>query len=83
MLPNARLLRARNARSSRPARLFLFSDGAYEISRPDGSMLEFAAFKEALTRAVPDGQSELDELLRFAREVHGAQLSRTTFRSSR
>src|ERR1700734_165286 len=53
-----------------PARLYLFSDGAYEIMRPDGTILEFEAFEEFLTRAVPDGASELEELLHFAREVH-------------
>ena len=54
-----------------PARLFVFSDGAYEITRPDGSMLDFAAFAEMLTRPVREGQSELDGLLDYAREVHG------------
>src|ERR1700691_2490352 len=34
-----------------PARLFLFSDGAYEIMRPDGTLLEFEAFEEVLARA--------------------------------
>jgi sigma-B regulation protein RsbU (phosphoserine phosphatase) len=56
-----------------PARLFLFSDGAYEIVRPDGSILEFEAFEEILTRAVPEGSSELQELLQFARDVHGSE----------
>jgi len=56
-----------------PARLFLFSDGAYEIVRPDGTILEFEAFEEILTRAVPEGSSELQELLQFAREVHGSE----------
>jgi serine phosphatase RsbU (regulator of sigma subunit) len=55
-----------------PARLFLFSDGAYEIMRPDGTMLEFEDFEEVLTRAVPEGASELEELLKFARDVHGS-----------
>ena len=54
-----------------PARLFVFSDGTYEITRPDGSMLEFSAFTEMLARPVRDGQSELDRLLDYAREVHG------------
>src|ERR1700733_2556157 len=35
-----------------PARLFLFSDGAYEIMRPDGTMMEFDDFEDVLTRAV-------------------------------
>jgi phosphoserine phosphatase RsbU/P len=56
-----------------PARLFLFSDGAYEIMRPDGTLLEFEAFEELLARAVPEGASELEELLHFARDVHGSE----------
>jgi phosphoserine phosphatase RsbU/P len=56
-----------------PARLFLFSDGAYEITRPDGTMLEFEDLEEFLARPVPEGASELEELLRFARDVHGSQ----------
>jgi serine phosphatase RsbU (regulator of sigma subunit) len=56
-----------------PARLFLFSDGAYEIARPDGTMLKFKAFEEVLTRAVPEGGSELEELLHFVRDVHGSE----------
>ena len=56
-----------------PARLFLFSDGVYEITRPDGTLLEFEDFEEVLTRAVPEGASELEELLRFARGVHGSE----------
>jgi phosphoserine phosphatase RsbU/P len=56
-----------------PARLFLFSDGAYEIMRPDGTILEFEAFEEVLTRAVPEGASELEELLHFAQNVNGSK----------
>ena len=56
-----------------PARLFLFSDGAYEIMRPDGNMLEFEDFEEVLTRAVPEGASELEELLHFARNFSGSK----------
>lgn len=54
-----------------PARLFIFSDGTYEIKRPDGSMLEFSAFTELLARPVQDGRSELDSLLDYARDAHG------------
>jgi len=62
-----------------PARLFVFSDGAYEIHRPDDSMLAFEAFEEVLTRPVQDGRSELDELLRFAQEVRGTTLLEDDF----
>jgi sigma-B regulation protein RsbU (phosphoserine phosphatase) len=56
-----------------PARLFLFSDGAYEIMRPDGTILEYEGFEEVLTRAVPEGASELEELLQFAQDFHGSE----------
>ena len=56
-----------------PARLFLFSDGAYEITRPDGTMLEVEDLEEVLTRAVPEGASELEELLHFAQNVNGSK----------
>jgi len=56
-----------------PARLFLFSDGAYEITGPDGTMLESAEFEEVLTRAVPEGASELKDLLDFARNFSGSK----------
>ena len=56
-----------------PARLFVFSDGAYEIARPDGTLLESEDFEEVLTRAVPEGSSELQELLRFVRDFHGSE----------
>jgi serine phosphatase RsbU (regulator of sigma subunit) len=71
MLPNARYDREECTLVS-PSRLFVFSDGVYEITRPDGSMLEFEVFEQALARAVPDGKSELDELLSLAWEVRGA-----------
>jgi phosphoserine phosphatase RsbU/P len=56
-----------------PARLFLFSDGAYEIIRPDGTLLEFEAFEEVLTRGVPQGASELEDLLHFVQDVNGSE----------
>jgi hypothetical protein len=34
-------------------------------------MLPFEAYEEVLTRAVPEGGSELDELLAFAQQVRG------------
>jgi serine phosphatase RsbU (regulator of sigma subunit) len=55
-----------------PASLYVFSDGVYEVTKPDGQMLEFATFEEALARQAPDGSSKLDALLAFAREAHGA-----------
>jgi phosphoserine phosphatase RsbU/P len=62
-----------------PSRLFLFSDGVFEISRPDGSMVEFAEFQEALSSAVSSGKPELDEILRVARELHGDSMLEDDF----
>jgi phosphoserine phosphatase RsbU/P len=56
-----------------PARLFLFSDGAYEIIRPDGTVLKFEDFEEVFTRAVPEGASELEELLHFVQGFNGSE----------
>jgi serine phosphatase RsbU (regulator of sigma subunit) len=55
------------------SRLFVFSDGTCEIGRPDGSMLDQAGFEEILSRPVPAGACELERLLAFARETHGAE----------
>jgi phosphoserine phosphatase RsbU/P len=71
VLPGVRY-RAEESVLDAPARLYVFSDGVYEVTKPDGTMLDFAAFEDALTRPAPDGVSELDELLAFAREAHGA-----------
>jgi serine phosphatase RsbU (regulator of sigma subunit) len=55
-----------------PARLYVFSDGVYEISSPAGSMLESAKFEEVLASRPGAAKSELDDLLEFARNVRGA-----------
>jgi hypothetical protein len=41
--------------------------------RPDGTILEYEGFEEVLTRAVPEGASELEELLQFAQDFHGSE----------
>jgi serine phosphatase RsbU (regulator of sigma subunit) len=53
------------------SRLFIFSDGVYEISSRDGSMLEWQAFQDVLTQRAQNGESALDRLLRFDREFRG------------
>lgn len=54
-----------------PARLFVFSDGVFELTRPDGSMLETETFHELLSRPTDPGLPELERLLMFARETNG------------
>ena len=62
-----------------PARLFLFSDGVYEVHRPDDSMMEFSEFEAVLTAPVSADRSELDEVLRFAQHTRGGPLLEDDF----
>ena len=78
LLPTARY-RSEECRLVSPARLFVFSDGVYEMSRPDGGMLEAAAFNDMLAQPAPAGTSQLAELLRFVREVHGSDVLEDDF----
>lgn len=54
------------------AQLYVFSDGAYELTRPDAEMLTFAEFVDLLARPSPPGQSRLDRLLSDLRSLHGS-----------
>jgi serine phosphatase RsbU (regulator of sigma subunit) len=71
--------RAEECRVTPPARLYVFSDGVYEISRPDGAMLEAAAFTDVLTRPDVADVSRLESLLRFARDVRGSEVLEDDF----
>jgi phosphoserine phosphatase RsbU/P len=82
--PPVGMLPAANFRSEEctvpcPARLYVFSDGVYEISRPDGAMLDSAIFEAALARHTGQETSELDELLKLARDVRGAEVLEDDF----
>lgn len=54
-----------------PSRLFLFSDGTFEVKKPDGSMLDFDKFIAVLAEPAKEEESELDRLLHFVRELQG------------
>jgi sigma-B regulation protein RsbU (phosphoserine phosphatase) len=53
------------------SRLFLYSDGAFEISRPDGSMWAFTDFLDALDAGATRSDGAMDGLLERIREVSG------------
>ena len=78
MLPVARY-QTEEIRLASPTQLFVFSDGVYEITRPNGEMLEYSRFQEVLTRPFPAETSELDELYRFAQEMQGASVLEDDF----
>jgi sigma-B regulation protein RsbU (phosphoserine phosphatase) len=53
------------------SRLFVFSDGAYEITRPDGSMLWYDEFQKMLTTLATKSQHPLDALVAALRALRG------------
>jgi sigma-B regulation protein RsbU (phosphoserine phosphatase) len=53
------------------SRLFVYSDGAFEISRADGSMWPFPEFVTALAGGATGVGSPIDALLGRIRELSG------------
>jgi sigma-B regulation protein RsbU (phosphoserine phosphatase) len=54
------------------ARLYLFSDGAYEITRPDGSLMRYDDFVAVLAaRAEPSGAARVAAIVDAVRAVQG------------
>ena len=53
-------------------RLFVFSDGAYEILRPDGSMLSLEEFTNHLLDRTRSGTSGPDATLAFLEKMRGS-----------
>jgi phosphoserine phosphatase RsbU/P len=51
-------------------KMFVFSDGVYEIKKADGSMLELAEFVEILKK-VPEGIDEIDYVLKYTQAIGG------------
>lgn len=54
------------------ARLFVFSDGVYEVELPDGQIWPFDDFATFLEKPPSAGASRMDELLAEARRLNGA-----------
>lgn len=54
------------------SRLYVFSDGAYEIERPDGTTAQLADFIQQFSLPAQPGQTKLDELVKWA-ELTGGQ----------
>jgi sigma-B regulation protein RsbU (phosphoserine phosphatase) len=53
--------------------LYLYSDGVYEVTRPDGTMWEFQDFVTELLKPPPPGQSEMDVTMRHAQSLQGRE----------
>jgi sigma-B regulation protein RsbU (phosphoserine phosphatase) len=50
-----------------PAEIYLFSDGVYEIARPDGSWQSFPEFSQYLQETQPP----IEAIVARMREIHG------------
>jgi phosphoserine phosphatase RsbU/P len=53
------------------ARLFVFSDGTYELTKTTGGMLTFEEFVDALAAPPPADKAALEHITAFARQTHG------------
>jgi phosphoserine phosphatase RsbU/P len=54
------------------AQLYLFSDGVFEIAKPDGTMWKYDEFVQFM-ETLPGDESALDLVLRQARSLHGQE----------
>ena len=57
----------------RPARLYVFSDGVYEIKQPDGAMWNLEGLRQFLRQPPVVASSELEKLYQLAQEMSGSQ----------
>jgi sigma-B regulation protein RsbU (phosphoserine phosphatase) len=72
MLPPGVPFETRTVAVEPGARLVLYSDGVYEIARPDGGMWALEEFVEFLTPLA--GKDDLmDRLYGHVRQLHGAE----------
>jgi serine phosphatase RsbU (regulator of sigma subunit) len=50
--------------------IYIFSDGVYEIKKPDGSMLKFQEFEELLINQLEKSQKTLDNFYDYCLEIN-------------
>lgn len=55
------------------SRLFMYSDGVYEIAMSDGKMWEFNDFVNHMTASVKEPESAIDRLLSHVRKLHNSE----------
>lgn len=54
-----------------PARLYIFSDGVYELRMKDGTMWSLAGFKDFMAKPPVSSGSDIEALYQFVRETNG------------
>lgn len=58
----------------RPAKMYILSDGAYEIKKPDGSMWDIGGLKQFLLHPPVESSSEIEKLYQYVQEMLGSQV---------
>ena len=53
------------------SRLYVFSDGVYEVDSPDGTMWSIEELQDYLGRPVAEAGSEIEALYKTLQEMHG------------
>jgi len=61
------------------ARLYLFSDGVYEVDRPDGTMWSFEELQDYLSRPVAESGAEIEALYKTLQEMHAGDVLEDDF----
>jgi serine phosphatase RsbU (regulator of sigma subunit) len=54
------------------SRLYIFSDGIYEVTKPDGTMMKYTDFAEILAGSKRSDGSVIEQTLDSIRALHGA-----------
>lgn len=55
------------------ARLFIFSDGVYEIFKPDGQILTYNEFVKLLTKINRESNNVLEDLIAFIKQMQNSE----------
>jgi sigma-B regulation protein RsbU (phosphoserine phosphatase) len=53
------------------AHLYLYSDGVYEITKPDGKVLTLDEFIQVLSLPTPSGEDPLDRIQEYTQKLNG------------
>ena len=56
------------------SRLYLFSDGVYEVEKPDGTMWSFDELQDYLSRPPADPGTEIEGLYKILQELHSSEI---------
>jgi sigma-B regulation protein RsbU (phosphoserine phosphatase) len=74
MLPPGMPFKSEKVELEKYARLLVYSDGAFEIERPDQTMWEHAEFIEYAASLLPEGAPVIERLLDKAREIRQGEM---------